>query len=118
MPKPRQQLAELGELRRLHAETECDALARAEEVGKKRHVHAPAARVDNMLEQKCRTTSCKNPPMDLGDLMHQGNRRSDTLQKAARLEAAQETPEIGIGSQWHSPVTRRSWPPVPASSLI
>lgn len=108
MPKPRQQLAQLRELRRLHAETKCDALARAEEVGKKRYIDPPPARIDNMLEQQCRTAKGKNPPMYFSDFMHEGNRRSNALQKPASLEAAEETPEIGISLQWHSLAIRRS----------
>ena len=103
MAKPRQQFAEVGELSRLHAETQCDPLARAEEIDEKRHVDLPATRIDGVLEKQRRTTLRKHPSMDFGDFMNQRDRGGDARQKTAGLQAADEAPQVGIRAQMAVP---------------
>lgn len=80
---------------RFQPQTPFDALPRAEEIGKQRHVPHLALMVDGLLEQQRRPAIGEHAAVDFGDFAHQRDRLADSPQLPAFFQQPDETAQIG-----------------------
>ncbi|MNS62267.1 hypothetical protein D3C72_953220 [compost metagenome] len=87
--------AKRGQAARFQPEPPFDALTRAEQIGKQRHLPHLALVVDGLLEQQRRPALGEHAAVDFGDLVHQRDRLADSPQLPTLFQQPDETAQIG-----------------------